>query len=127
MKCQSILPHFVKDVEYSRVRDIDFKSAQTLKCELDKNIENGTLSGAEDIVNTKPNAKENIASPSKVEMKVCYEELSKCKTKTVVLSVVEHYSENYILPSRNIQTIPSLFACVSYNCPMGLAVLPEVK
>ena len=33
MKCQWILPHFVKDVEYSRMRDIivDIKSAQTLK------------------------------------------------------------------------------------------------
>ena len=58
---QWILPHFVKDVERSRIRDNDIKSAQTLKCELHKNIENATLSKAEDIVNTKPNAKENIA------------------------------------------------------------------
>ena len=41
---QWILPHFLKVVEYSRVRDIDFKSAQTLKCELDENIEIETLS-----------------------------------------------------------------------------------
>ena len=31
-----------KDVECSRIRDIDIKSAQTLKCELHKNIENAT-------------------------------------------------------------------------------------
>ena len=53
MKCQWILPHFLKVVEYSRVRDIDFKSAQTLKCELDENIEIETLSKAEDIVKWK--------------------------------------------------------------------------
>jgi len=69
MKCQWFLPHFVKDVEYSRVRDIDFKSAQILKCELHQNIENATLpvSEAKHIVNTKPNAKGKIASPSEVE------------------------------------------------------------
>lgn len=30
MKCQLILPPFVKDVEYARVRDINFKSAKKL-------------------------------------------------------------------------------------------------
>lgn len=69
---QWILPHFVKAVECSRIRDIDIKSAQTLKCELHKNIENATLSKGEDIVNTKPNAKEIIASPSEVEMTVSF-------------------------------------------------------
>ena len=58
--------------------------------------------------------------PSEVEMTVFfYEELSKYKTKAVVLRVVEHYSKNYILPSRNIQTRPGLFDAncmnVSYN------------
>lgn len=40
LKCQWILPHFVKDVEYARVRDIEFKSAQKLKSELDSKIDN---------------------------------------------------------------------------------------
>ena len=40
MKCQWILPPFVKDVEYARVRDVNFKSAKKLKSELDKSIEN---------------------------------------------------------------------------------------
>ena len=37
--------------------------------------------------------------PSEVEMTgfFFYEELSKCKTKAVALSVIEHYSKNYIL------------------------------
>lgn len=48
-----VLPHFFKDVEYSRVGDIDLKSVQTLKCELDENIEYATLSEAAYIVRRK--------------------------------------------------------------------------
>ena len=40
MKCSWILPSFASEVEYARVRDINFKSAKKLKVDLDKMIEN---------------------------------------------------------------------------------------
>lgn len=55
-----------------------------------------------------PIVMENIASPREVEMIVFYEELNKCNTNAVVLIVVEHSSKNYMLPSRNTQTIQNL-------------------
>ena len=52
MKCQWILLPFVKDVEYTRVRDINFKSAKKLKSELDDSINNFS-NGYEDDLNIK--------------------------------------------------------------------------
>lgn len=43
VKCQWILPPFAKDVEYSRVRDINFKSAKKLKSELENSIDKVTI------------------------------------------------------------------------------------
>ena len=106
MKCQWILPQFAKDVEYAEVRDINFKSAQKLKSELDYNIDN--LSESKESP-APPKVKEKIPVPTKVEMSSFLTNLSNCKTKPVVLSVVEPFSEIYILPSRRIPTMKSLF------------------
>ena len=114
MKCQWILPQFVKDVEYARVRDIDFKSAQKLKSELENDIDN-LSSKCEDHPVLKE--KENISAPSKAEMNDFYSELSKCKTKPVVLSVVGTFAQHYILPSRRIPTVPNLFDPKYLNMP----------
>ena len=40
IKCPWILPSFPNNMEYSRVRDINFKSAQKVKADLDETIEN---------------------------------------------------------------------------------------
>ena len=40
MKCSWILPSFANEVEYARVRDINFKSAKKMKADLDATIEN---------------------------------------------------------------------------------------
>jgi len=115
LKCQWILPPFVKDVEYARVCDIDFKSAQKLKSELDNRIENlSTHSTETEHVNTDKEckateSKDKVSPPSELEMKSFFEELSKCKSKPVVLSVVEDFSESYVLASRKISTVPDLF------------------
>ena len=39
MKCSWILPPFVKEVEYSRVRDVNFTSATKIKNDLDKRLD----------------------------------------------------------------------------------------
>lgn len=50
-----------------------------------------------------------ISAPTKAEMDSFYAELNKCKTKPVLLSLVEPYAEGYIMSSRKIPTVPSLF------------------
>ena len=40
VKCTWLLPTYVKQVDYARVRDIDSTSAKKLKANLDKSIEN---------------------------------------------------------------------------------------
>ena len=42
MKCSWILPSLVSEVEYARVRDINFKSDKKMKADLDATIENLT-------------------------------------------------------------------------------------
>lgn len=104
MACQWILPPFVKDVEYARARDINFKSAKKLKNELEDCIDN--LPGVfEDNVKIKP----RIPAPTKAEMDTFYSELSQCKAKPVALSLVSPYADSYVLSSRNMTTVPSLF------------------
>ena len=39
-KCPLVLPSSANKVEYSRVRDINFKSAKKMKADLDETIEN---------------------------------------------------------------------------------------
>ena len=39
IKCAWVLPSFVKEIEYARIRDIEFSSAQKLKANLDERIE----------------------------------------------------------------------------------------
>ena len=108
MKCQWILPPFVKDVEYARVRDINFKSAKKLMSELDDSVDN-LSNGYEDNLCIQLKAKENISAPTKVEMDTFFGELSLRKTKPVVLSVVQPYADSYVLSSRHIPTVPNLF------------------
>ena len=40
IKCPLILPSYANKVKYSRVRDINFKSAKEMKADLDETIEN---------------------------------------------------------------------------------------
>ena len=80
LKCQWILPPFVKDVEYARARDISFKSVKKSKSELEDKIDNLSVDCEEKLnVNLKP--KEKISAPTKTEMDAFYSELSRCKTK----------------------------------------------
>ena len=69
------------------MRNIDFKSAQKLRSELENKIDN-LSSKCEDNLNIKLKAKKNIPAPTEVNMNVLYDELSKCKTKPVVLTRV---------------------------------------
>ena len=112
MKCQWILPPFVKDVEYARVRDINFKSAKKLKSELDKSIENLINDDCKTFCKEKRTSivtDKLIPVPTQGDMDTLFNDLSKCKIKPVILSLVEPYAESYIKSSRHITTVTDLF------------------
>jgi len=110
MKCSWILPSFASEVEYARVRDINFKSAKKLKVDLDEMIENLSeeleLSGISKNESAVP--KLEVPAPSQAEVEEFYSKLSKCNSKPVVLSLVPPYAQSYVLP-RNISTVMDLF------------------
>ena len=107
MKCQWILPPFVKDVEYARVRDFYIFADLKLMSELDDSIDNQS-NGYEDDLKIKLKGKEKISAPTKAEIDTFFGELSLCETKPVVLSVVQPYADSYVLSSRRIPTVPNL-------------------
>ena len=111
MKCSWILPSFASEVEYARVRDINFKSVKKLKVDLDEMIENLSeeleLSGISKNESAVP--KPEVPAPSQAEVEEFYSKLSKCNSKPVVLSLVPPYAQSYVLPSRNISTVMDLF------------------
>ena len=115
MKCQWILPPFVKDVEYARVRDINFKSAKKLKSELDKSIENLINDDCKTFCKEKRTSlvkDKLIPVPTQGDMDTLFNDLSKCKIKPVILSLVEPYAESYIKSSRHITTVTNSALCI---------------
>ena len=91
IKCSLILPSSANKVEYSRVRDIYFKSAKKMKADLDETIENlneGLQVSENSEVFSGSCVKKPVPAPTQAEMENFYFDLSKCKTKPVLLSLV---------------------------------------
>lgn len=106
------LPPFVKDVEYARVRDINFKSAKKLKSELDENIENLMNDDCEQFYEEKKKSKikdKSVPVPTQGDMDALFSELSECKIKPVVLTLVQPCAESYVKSSRHITTVTDFF------------------
>jgi hypothetical protein len=112
VKCSWILPSYVSEVDYSRIRDINFTSAKKLKADLDKSLDQlstGTEAGKPQIhVQAKVNTIKAIPVPTNVEMESFYADLSKCKSKPVSLSLVSPYADSFVLKSQTIPTIHGL-------------------
>ena len=115
VKCTWILPTYVKDVNYSRIADINFSSARKLKADLEKSLESLDPSktmqsqGQSKPVPTKINHLTPVEKPSPDELNGCLASLSECILKSVALSLVKPYSDSFVLQSRNIPTITDLF------------------
>ena len=92
IKCPLILPSSANKVEYSRVRDIYFKSAKKMKADLDETIENLNeglqVSENSEVFSGSRVQKPEVPAPTQAEMENFYFDLSKCKTKPVLLSLV---------------------------------------
>ena len=72
MKCSWILPSFASEIEYARVREINFKSAKKLKVDLDETIGNLSeeleLSGISKRQNESAVPKPQVAALSEAEV-----------------------------------------------------------
>ena len=97
VKCTWLVPTYLKQVDYARVRDIDSTSAKKPKANLDKSIENldtkdllQFTTGTNDVCG--PVSRHDtvrVAIPKAEELKQFYDSLSECKNKPVCLSLVQ--------------------------------------
>ena len=110
-KCTWILPTYVREVPYSKVRDIDFSSAKKLKKTLDQRIDSLHLNFGEQQKNSaeKDDLSSPIASLSGEEMQAVYAKLNACKIKAAVLSFIDPYADQFIDESRSLPIITDLF------------------
>ena len=92
IKCPLILPSYANKVKYSRVRDINFKSAKKMKADLDETIENLSeglqVSENSEVFSGSRVQKPEVPAPTQAEMENFYFDLNKSKTKPVLLSLV---------------------------------------
>ena len=113
VKCTWILPTYVKEVNYSKIENINFTSAKKLKADLDKSVESLSVGSPMPRQSTpipaKPKASTLIEKPSEDELSGFFASLSECKVKPVALSLVKPYSESFIIKSRNIPSVTDLF------------------
>ena len=88
IRCPMILPSSANKVEYSRVRDINFKSAKKLKADVDETIENLSeglqVSDNSEVFTESPVQKPEVPAPTQAEMENFYFDLSKCKTRACI-------------------------------------------
>ena len=104
---------YVKQVDYARVRNINFTSAKKMKSDLDASIDN--VPNDSFLVDYKPDLpvakklSKEIPAPSKAEMDQFYAELSKSKNKPIALSIIPEYAESYVSKSCSVPTIKDLF------------------
>ena len=111
MKYAWLLPTYVTEVSYARVKDIDFSSAKKLKGNLDTRIDSLDRTCADSQVEPTC-SKATTAIPShpasKSEMDIFYEVLNQCE-KAPVLSLIDPYAEQFLAKSRNVPVLSDLF------------------
>ena len=108
VKCTWLLPSYVKEVPYARVRDIDFSSARKLKANLDAKIDSIGERREVCVASLGSNLR-TIKVPTLSELNNLCRQLIKGKVKPVALSLIEPYSDQFVLKSRQILTISGLF------------------
>ena len=108
VKCTWLLPTYVSEVSYERVKDIDFTSAKKLTENLDNQIDllNETpsqpCSKAQQITPTRMNV-------SEAEVAQFYRKLNDCQSKAVALSLIDPYADQFVSESRNVPVLSDLY------------------
>ncbi|XP_068743620.1 uncharacterized protein [Montipora capricornis] len=109
VKCSWILPSYVKEVEYARVRDINFTSAKKMKTDLDATLDRVfDISQGDNLAEEPKIESRGVPAPSEEEMNSFYAELNNCKFKPIALSLVPPFAESFVLKSREIPTVQDL-------------------
>ena len=113
VKCAWLLPTYVTEISYSRVKVIDFSSAKKLKENLDTLIDSQDTTCADDSQVETTSSKATTVIPShpasKSEINIFYEALNQCETKASVLSLLDPYAEQFEAKSRNVPVLSDLF------------------
>ena len=90
VKCTWLLPPFLKEVPYAKMRFINLTSARKLKADLDEKINN--LGENREATSFAGSTREVTAQgpqvPTQTEMDNCYANLNKSKIKPVALSLI---------------------------------------
>ena len=108
---------------YDKVKNNNLTSARKLETNFDNSIERldqSELPVPQDSSTPKPRqSKEDkpVAKPSVSEMDEFFTALNDCKIKPVALSLVQPYSEAFVLKSRTIKAVPDLFDEQDLNTP----------
>lgn len=118
VKCSWLLPTYVNEVEYKRVKDIDFRSAKKLKESLDKKIDslsNATTPPQQYASEQGRKTPLNVdARPSSTaEMSAFFDKLNQCNVKPVALSLTKDYADQFVAKSRSVPVVSDLFETVN--------------
>ena len=111
-KCTWILPTYVNEVPYAKVKDIDFSFAKKLKSVMEQKIETLHQTTGEGSKTLEERCDQTFASnaiPSDGGMQEVYAKLNACKIKAVALSLIDPYADQFIHESRTLPSIPDLF------------------
>ena len=121
VKCSWILPTYVNEVPYARIKDINFSSAKKLKENLDQKIDNldnlqqPTISSRLEASQSPRVSSSGAVSasanlrPLKEEIDDRYGKLNKCKIKAVALSLVPPFADQFVDQSRSVPVVSELF------------------
>ena len=112
VKCSWLLPTYVNEVTYERVRDIDFTSAKKLKENFDIKIDSLDQNKAASR-ESQPSCQAQTGIPTQLasteEMNKFLAALNLCETKPVVLSLIDPYAEQFVVKSRNVPVLSDLY------------------
>ena len=102
VKCAWLLPTYVNEVSYERVKDIDFSSCKKLKENLDQKINSLEDKAAKPAGSYRIQSSFKAAPPSAEEIGTLFTELGNCKTKAVALSLIPAYADQFVAESRAV-------------------------
>ena len=116
-----ILPTYVNEVPYARVKDINFSSAKKLKENLDQKIDNldiiqqPAISSQQDASHSRHISTSGAVSdsanlrPSKEAIDELYVKLNQCEIKAVALSSIPPFADQFVDQSRSVPVVSKFF------------------
>lgn len=110
VKCSWLLPSYVNEVLYAKIKDIDFTSAKELRENLDCKID--SLDQNQVTCHGTQPSKGQTAIPqlaSTEEMDQFYAALNRRETQAVVLSLIDPYDEQFVAKTQNVPVLSDLY------------------